>query len=158
MLKRIATALWGNFENKQELKKFLFLASILGLIIGVYWTLRPIKDSQFGFVVGGDYLPYAKILSVFVTVVLVLVYSKLVDLFPRHKVFYGLVSIYAVIAGIFTWFFMDPVIGFANVVPSPDRIIGWAFYVWVESFGSLIVALFWAITTDITTPESAKRG
>jgi AAA family ATP:ADP antiporter len=28
----------------------------------------------------------------------------------------------------------------------------------VESFGSLIVALFWAITTDITASESAKRG
>jgi len=47
MLKRIATALWGNFESPQEVKKFAFLASIFGLVIGVYWTLRPIKDSAF---------------------------------------------------------------------------------------------------------------
>jgi ATP:ADP antiporter, AAA family len=158
MLKRIATALWGNFENKQELKKFLFLAAIFGLIIGVYWTLRPVKDSAFGSVVGGNYLPWAKILSTFVTFIIVLLYAKLVDMFPRHKVFYGIVSLYAILAGVFAWFFMDPVVGFANEIASPDRLIGWAFYVWVESFGSLIVALFWAITTDITAPESAKRG
>ena len=28
----------------------------------------------------------------------------------------------------------------------------------VESFGSLIVALFWAFATDITSPESGKKG
>lgn len=158
MLKRIATALWGNFESTQEVKKFAFLASIFGLIIGVYWTLRPIKDSAFGSIVGGGYLPYAKILSVLVTVAVVLVYGKLVDMFSRYKVFYGIVTTYAILAGIFWWCFMDPQIGFTNTVASPERIIGWAFYVWVESFGSLIVALFWAITTDITLPESAKRG
>lgn len=158
MLKRIATALWGKFESFDEVKKFGYLATIFGLIIGVYWTLRPIKDSQFGSVVGGAYLPWAKILSVFVTVVLVLVYGKLVDKFPRHKVFYGIVSVYAVLALIFTWGFMHPTIGFTNTVADPYRIIGWAFYLWVESFGSLIVALFWAITTDSTKPESAKRG
>lgn len=158
MLKRIAAALWGNFEDRQELKKFIFLAAIFGLIIGVYWTLRPVKDSAFGSIVGGDYLPWAKILSTFVTFVIVLVYARLVDMFPRHKVFYGIVSTYAVLAGIFAWYFMDPCVGFANTVTSPTRFIGWAFYVWVESFGSLIVALFWAITTDITAPESAKRG
>lgn len=158
MLKRIATALWGNFESRDELKKFIFLGVIFGLIIGVYWTIRPVKDSSFGSIVGGDYLPWAKMLSVIATVIIVLIYGKLVDTFPRHKVFYGIVSFYAVLAAIFAWFFMDPVIGFANTVPSPDRFIGWAFYIWVESFGSLIVALFWAITTDITAPESAKRG
>lgn len=158
MLKRIATALWGNFESVDEVKKFGFLATIFGLIIGVYWTLRPIKDSQFGSVVGGPWLPYAKILSVFVTVILVLVYGKLVDKFPRHKVFYGIVSTYAIIALLFTWGFMHPTIGFTNTVADPYRIIGWAFYVWVESFGSLIVALFWAITTDSTKADSARRG
>src|SRR5262245_54002232 len=109
MLKRIATALWGNFESRDELKKFIFLGIIFGLIIGVYWTLRPVKDSSFGSVVGGDYLPWAKILSVVATVVIVLIYGKLVDTFPRHRVFYGIVSVYMILAAIFAWFFMDPV-------------------------------------------------
>lgn len=158
MLKRIAATLWGNFESAQEVKKFAYLASIFGLIIGVYWSLRPIKDSAFLSIVGGDYLPYAKILSVGVTIIVVLLYGKLVDIFSRYKVFYGIVTFYAILAALFAWAFNDPQIGFLNTTTSPDRFIGWAFYVWVESFGSLIVALFWAITTDITLPESAKRG
>ena len=38
------------------------------------------------------------------------------------------------------------------------RITGWLWYVYVESFGSLIVALFWSFTTDITDENAAKRG
>ena len=97
MLKRIATALWGKFESKEELRKFLLMAATFGLIIGIYWALRPIKDSIFDAIVGGKYIWLAKILSVFIIAPLVIVYSKLIDLFPRQKVFYGLLSIYTVL-------------------------------------------------------------
>lgn len=158
MLGRIATALWGKFESREEVQKFGLLAVIFGFIIGNYWALRPIKDSIFGTTVGVDYQPWAKWLSVLVIVPLVLLYSKLIDTFPRHKVFYGLVAAYAFMALAFSAFFMHPTIGLANTVESPSRIIGWLWYVYVESYGSLIVALFWTITTDITKPEAAKRG
>lgn len=158
MFKRIAQTLWGKFESREEVQKFGMLAAMFGLIIGIYWTMRPIKDSIFMSVVGGDYLWMAKIVSLFVITPLVLVYSKLVDTFPREKVFYGLLSVYAALAVFFWWAFSDPTIGLANTVEDPTRYIGWAWYVFVESFGSLIVALFWAITVDITLPESAKRG
>ncbi|HEB41722.1 MAG TPA: MFS transporter [Candidatus Dependentiae bacterium] len=158
MFKRIATALWGKFENKEELQKFGFLALIFGLIIGIYWTLRPMKDSIFNALVGMDYLPWAKMLSLVFIVPLVIVYSKLIDKYPRHKVFYILIGVYGVAALSFYFVLSNPVLGIANTVQSPSRVIGWAWYVFVESFGSLIVALFWAITTDITAPDSAKRG
>jgi AAA family ATP:ADP antiporter len=48
--------------------------------------------------------------------------------------------------------------GISNISSSPDRILGWAWYLYVESFGSLMVALFWSFVSDSTTPESAKRG
>lgn len=159
MFKRIATALWGEFESGDELKKFGFLASIFGLIIGTYWTLRPIKDSIFNAIVGlEDWQPTAKILSMFVVFPLVIVYSKLIDAFPRHKVFYVLISIYAVLALAFAFFLMNPEYGLANTIKSPTRMLGWFWYIYVESFGSLIVALFWAFTTDTTLPDSARRG
>ena len=52
----------------------------------------------------------------------------------------------------------DPNIGLANIHADPSRILGWVWYVFVESFGSLVVALFWAFATDITTADSAKKG
>lgn len=144
--------------QKNEVTKFGLLGVIFGLIIGLYWALRPIKDSIFSSVVGIEYQPVAKWVSLCLIVPLILLYGKLIDMFPRHKVFYALTLFYAVAALGFSWAFNHPTMGLANTVADSSRYIGWAWYVFVESFGSLCVALFWAITTDITTEDSAKRG
>ncbi|MGA9530876.1 MAG: Npt1/Npt2 family nucleotide transporter [Candidatus Babeliales bacterium] len=157
ILKHLAFWLWGEFQPG-ELQKFSLLSLIFSLMIGTYWTLRPIKDSAFATIVGIDYLPYAKILSLCVIVPLVLVYSKLIDIFPRHKVFYALSIVYGLAALAFGYAFMHPEIGLLNAVSDPARVIGWVWYVYVESMGSLLVALFWAFTTDVTLPDSANRG
>lgn len=158
-LKRMATAIWGKFESKEEVKKFGFLAFIFGILIGIYWTLRPLKDSIFGTIVGFEkYQPWAKGLSLVFIVPLLILYNKLIDKYPRQKVFYLMCTAYGLVALAFYFAFNNPTIGLANTVSSPDRIIGWLWYVYIESYGSLIVALFWAFTSDITMPEAAKRG
>lgn len=158
MLKRIAEKMWGKFDNPDELKKFTLLGVIFWSIIGAYWALRPIKDSIFASIVGVDYQPKAKMLSLLIIVPLVLIYSKLIDKYPRHKVFYALSVIYGCLGLLFAWGLSHPEIGIPNTVEDPSRLIGWGWYVFVESIGSLMVALFWAITVDITPTESAKRG
>ena len=125
MLKRLATFLWGNFEDPEELKKFGYLAIIFGFIIGTYWSLRPLKDGLFSAIVGIDYQPYAKMLSLLVVAPLVIVYSKLIDTFPRQKLFYVLVGIYAVLAIVFSYFMFHPTIGLPNTAASGARIFGW---------------------------------
>ncbi len=153
----ITYKIWGKFDDRAELKKFAKLAVVFFFVICVYWGLRPMKDGVFASVVGVDYQPLAKILSPFIITPLVILYSKLVDIFPRNKVFYVLLSIYGCVALIFSLlfsFFVD----LTTVVPSVYNVIGWLWYVYIESFGSLVVALFWAFTTDITMPISAKRG
>ncbi len=159
MLRRIAQSLWGKFQSREELSRFLMLAVQFGLIIGVYWTMRPIKDAVFNAIVGGkDWQWSAKIFSLFVNIPLVMMYSKLIDKFQRHKLFYGLTIGYGLVTLLFAWLLASPEYGIANTVASPYRILGWAWYAFVESFGSLIIALFWAFTTDITKPDAAKRG
>lgn len=159
MFKRIASALWGKFENREEVIKFISLGFIFMLIIGTYWAFRPMKDSIFNTIVGfKEWQPVAKWLSIAISFPLLFIYAKLIDRFPRHKVFYMITIFYGLLGVFFTWAFMNPEIGLANTVASPTRIIGWAWYLYVESFGSLIVALFWAIASDITMPDAAKRG
>ena len=158
MFRRIATALWGHFESGEELKKFLWLATIFGFIIGTYWVMRPMKDGVFSAIVGVDWLPWAKVLSLIVVVPLVVVYSKLIDTFSRQKVFYVLMAIYSLLALLFVYLLLNPSFGLPNTVENPSRMLGWLWYVYIESFGSLVVALFWAFTTDTTLPDSAKRG
>jgi hypothetical protein len=78
--------------------------------------------------VGPNYLGRVKLLSIFVVVPLVLIVTKLVDLFPRHRILYGISIVYAVISVGFAMLIMHPTLGIANTVASTDRILGWAFY------------------------------
>jgi len=155
---KIAQSLYGSFESRQELRKFLSLAFIFFFVILVYWTLRPIKDSIFFVTVGADNLPWAKILSAVFVLPIVMFYMKIVEKFQREKVFYTMMGMYAVATLTFMFFFMHPTIGLANTTISSSRIIGWLWYWFIESYGSVIIASFWVIVTDITLPESAKRG
>lgn len=149
--------IFGDIE-KEELKKFLLLGLIFGLIIGIYWTLRPMKDALFQDMVGAAWQPRAKWLSLAVVFPLVMAYSKLVEMVPRHVLFYILSLVYGIATLVITYFMFDPHIGLENINADPSRVLGWVWYVFVESFGSLVVALFWAFATDITTAESAKKG
>lgn len=158
MLKRIASKILGNFESREEVQKFTLLGLIFGLIIGTYWTLRPIKDSIFATVVGFDWQPIAKMLSVPLVILLVIVYGKLADKFSREKLFYIFTIAYGLLWISFAWLFANPTLGLANTDSSPYRLLGWAWYISVESFGTLIVPLFWAFTADVTVEDSAKRG
>jgi len=150
---------WFGPFTKEEFKKYLLLGIIFAFIIGVYWTLRPLKDAIFGSVVGkGSLLAIAKIVSMVLLLPVVAVYGKMVDRFPRNHMFYFLGTMYAILMIFWGILFALPGVGLANAVTSPWRISGWLWYVFVESFGSLMVALFWAFITDISDPKSAKYG
>jgi AAA family ATP:ADP antiporter len=154
---------FGNFE-REEFKKFLRMGLIFALIIGVYWTLRPLKDSIFIQLVDRMQLPYAKTVSVLLLLPLVMFYTKLLETNSRERMLVILPTFYGISVLIFAvliYFIqvpkeegVEPSL-FFNVV---TKIIGYAWYVFIESFGSLVVALFWAFATDTTKPTSAKRG
>jgi AAA family ATP:ADP antiporter len=148
---------FGNF-TKDELKKFLILGFAFAFIIGVYWSLRPMKDAIFMSMVGAKNIGYAKWLSVIVLLPLVIFYNKMLEKFPRHKMLYAMTTVYLILTIIFGVLLMHPEIGLPNKMVSASRWLGWAWYIYVESFGSLMVALFWAFTLDITPDESGKRG
>jgi len=162
--------LWFGDFDVDELKKYVRLGIIFALVIGVYWTLRPIKDSIFMAMVydpieaaknssaRGAYIPWAKIASLIILFPLVILYSKAVERFPRQKMFYFLGSLYFIATVFFALYFMYSPNGLSNKVGSVWRLAGWAWYIFVESYGSLMVALFWSFATDTSSPESAKRG
>jgi len=159
--------------TREELKKFVFLGAIFAFTIGVYWMLRPLKDSLFMTICCATKIPYAKFLSLFVVVPLAMGYSAIVDRYPRHKIFYVLCTIYGSLALVFAYFFAHPIYGldtaniekivvggktFSSHAQFLTRMLGWAWYVYVESFGSLMVVLFWGFAADTTKPEAPKRG
>jgi len=147
-------------ENLQgdEKKKFFLLALTFLFLIGVYWLLRSVKDSILANTVGLSYQPIAKIVSLCFLIPLILGYSKLVDIFQKHLLFYFIGGFYAFLFLIIGYLLNIPGIGLDNTVQDPTRLIGWVSYLGIESFGSLMVALFWSFVASSTSPESAKLG
>ncbi|MGR3973136.1 MAG: Npt1/Npt2 family nucleotide transporter [Candidatus Rhabdochlamydia sp.] len=154
---------FGYFE-KEEFKKFLRMGLIFALIIGVYWTLRPLKDAIFIQLVDKLQLPLAKTLSVIALLPLVMFYTKLLEKNSREKMLMILPSFYGImvfIFGILMFFFQDNqefIKERSDGFLLATRALGYVWYLFVESFGSLVVALFWAFSADTTDPISAKRG
>lgn len=154
---------FGDFD-KEEFKKFLRMGLIFALIIGVYWTLRPLKDAVFIQLVDKLHLPYAKTVSVIALLPLVMFYTKLLERTSREKMLVILPAFYGIAVLCFAAimvFAQAPAEQIANRAFLPyiaTKALGYSWYLFVESFGSLVVALFWAFAADTTEPASAKRG
>lgn len=164
MFTKIIQRLWGDLSNT-ELKKFGLLSIIIMLILGNYWMLRVMKNPIFNDLVGMEYQPYAKMGSIFVVAFVVLIYSKLVDLFSKKTLFdimcltySGLFFFVCFATGTYKVFFNDlvssPLISFLNI---PGNIIGWLAYFVFET-SSILIVLFWAFVASTTQPDSAKKG
>lgn len=161
VLQSIIRPIFGTFEP-EEFKKFLRMGLIFAFIIGSYWTIRTLKNALFMTLVGAGQLPYAKTLSLFFLLPVIMMYTKLLDKYSREKIFYILSTGYAIFALLFgISFAYTQGINHANLSESLVillTVIGYSFYLFVESYGSLMPALFWAIASDITVPDSAKKG
>jgi len=151
----LCTFNFGVFEE-EEFKKFLKLGLIFAFIIGIYWTLRPLKDAIFIHFAGQLNLPFAKTVSVIALLPIVILYTKLLGTFSREKMLLFLPLIYSII--LFAFSLLILFLQGSAPLFFISSLIGYLFYLFVESFGSLVVALFWAFSTDSTAAVSAKRG
>ncbi len=155
--------MFGTFE-KEEFKKFLRMGIIFALIIGSYWTLRVLKDSIFINLVDKHQLPWAKTASLFCLFPLVIIYTKLFDRYSREKMFYILSTFYGIATILFACALLimqapaEIIATREGLAYVATKVLGYSWYVFVESYGSLVVALFWAFASDITNPDSAKKG
>ncbi len=154
---------FGDFE-KEEFKKFLRMGVIFALIIGVYWTLRPLKDAVFIQLASNLQLPFAKTASVIALLPLVMFYTKLLEKISRERMLILLPTFYGISILCFSVLIMAAqsyLTGKETLSTFPligIRALAYVWYLFVESFGSLVVALFWAFAADTTDPTSAKRG
>jgi AAA family ATP:ADP antiporter len=146
----------GSYTS-EELKKFSFLGFIFIFTIAVYWFLRTGKDGVFNTIVGFNMQPVAKFVSMLFILPLTFIYGYLVDKFPKHRVFYALSIIYSISFIIFSVLLAMPSIGIPNTVADKWRLLGWAYYLAVESFGSIMVVLFWTYAADVSSPEAGKK-
>lgn len=148
---------YGDFEPAER-NKFLLYGSLFFFIIGVYWLLRCVKDSVFNAFVGSEYTMIAKMVSLVVVFPLVMGYSYLVDKFPRQRLFYAMSTIYAGLFFVLAMLLGNESFGMYADETGRWSLLGWTTYIAIESFGSLMVVLFYSFMADTTTPQQGKKG
>ncbi len=144
-------------EKHERLKVFLLTLSFF-FVIGGYTVVKELKDSIFSSIVGSGHVKDAKVISMFILIPAILLYSKLVDTIAKQQLVYFYTILYSIAGFIFAYFLGHPTIGLANTVASSDRYFGWLFYFFMEGYSPFVVSLFWAFANSITTPESAKNN
>ena len=156
-LDRVLRRITGDLEG-DDLLRVLWLSSTLFFVVGGYWLLRTLKDPIMSVIDGVEYIPQAKIASLFVVFGLVIIYNKLLDMFPKHQVFYMMGIFYGVLFTLIGLLLMHPTIGLSNTNSNPSRFLGWLSYVSIESFGSMVVQCFWALVNSSVNVEFAKKN
>lgn len=164
MILNLIRTLWGDL-SKAELKKFGLLSCIITIILGNYWMLRSMKNPIFNDLVGMQHQPKAKLLSIVVVILVLFVYSKLVDRYKKDTLFYIICTFYSALFMFVSIAAYNPSLFSLSETSSlfpymswiPGKLIGWISYFSFES-SSLLMILFWAFVASITKPESAKKG
>lgn len=155
----IFTKLYGNTIPVEEIQRVMILSSVLFFMIGGYWLLRSLKDPVITALCGVEAIPKAKFLSVFVVLGVIYVYNSLLDSsLPKYQIFFIFGMFYF---GLFTgiaYLLTHPTIGLPNQAASPDRILGWVNYCGIESFGSVMVSLFWSFANSNISVGTAKAS
>jgi AAA family ATP:ADP antiporter len=146
--------------ERHELRKVIILSITFFLLIGAYTVTRELKDAVFSTIVGQDrkLLAYAKIFSMLVLIPAIFFHSRLVDLVRRHHLLYIYATFYTIVGLIFVVFLGHPTMGLPNTISSPNRLLGWFFYFFIEGYAPLVVSVFWAFSNSITTPQAAKNN
>jgi len=152
--------LYGDKLPPSELLRVLCLASTLFFVIGGYWLLRSLKDPVLTTLCGVTAIPKAKFMSVFVVLGVVSIYNRLLDNpnLTKHSLFYIFGTFYFALFTTVSLLLTHPTIGLPNKIPNTNRILGWVSYCGIESFGSVMVSLFWSFVNSNSNLETAKAS
>lgn len=157
--------------KKEEVLKFGLFAIALFLILGSYWALRLLKDAlvfklafpeALGWATGygKNLVPTLKIITPWLVAAIVMfIYTPLLDRLEKHKLFYVFCSFYAFLFGLTAIaLFVLKNFGPEYIGAYPLAALGIAVYFATESFGSLVIALFWSFAVSCNKSDEAKRA
>ena len=159
--KSIHRRVYGDSFPWDDFVRTMVLSSTLFVMIGGYWLLRSLKDAVLTALCGVESIPKAKMLSVFVVLGVVAVYNHLLDEsngFRKEQLFYVFGTFYGILFTGIAYLLGHPTIGLANQTEDPTRVLGWVSYCGIESFGSVMVSLFWSFANSNFNLKQAKRS
>ena len=150
---------WGDI-NSEEMLKFGILSVASVIVLGSYWSVRVLKESLFFELVGKNYYGPAKIITFPIVIGLVFIYNLLLNRVNREQLFWVVSGAYAAMFVAIGYFYSHP---FAPMTGPffdliPGRMLGWIIFNGIESYGGIVVTMFFSYVTFTTTTAAAKRG
>jgi ATP:ADP antiporter, AAA family len=139
-----------------DMPRVIYHGIVLSVIISGFWLLDSLKDPILSSTVGIEYQPIAKFCSVFATLLVVCIYDFLTTITTKPILFHLISWVYGVAFMTISAILSDPVHGLSQSKHDPSRLIGWIAYFVVESYGSLMVTMFWSFTNSVMDLEEAK--
>jgi len=132
-------------ERAQLALAFLYFFCVLG----AYYVLRPIRDAM-GIAGGTDELPWLFLGTLILTLIISPIFSALVARMPRARfVTWSYRGLMLCLLGFFA------VIGLTE--ESQQLWVGRIFYWWTSVYSVFAVSLFWAVMSDVFTPDQGRR-
>lgn len=141
-----------------KVTKVILLALTFAFFTGTQAIWRSLKSSIFSKIIGAAFISHAKVLSIFFLIPLLLGYSKLVDTLRRHQLVYVFTLLHALGGVIFALALMHPEWGLSVTHSSPNRIVGWLFYLFMESFSAFLSTTFWSFANSVNNPTEARSS
>lgn len=118
------------------------------LVIAAFWIQKPIRTSQFLAAIGPQALPLVKLGTAALILPVVLLYSALTARLRRQWIVYLCTAFFALCS-----------LGFWAVLRdgTAPSWVHWVYFFYVDIFNSVMVALFWSVANDVSSPEDARR-
>lgn len=143
--------------EEKERYKFYIGAVVFFCVIASYSLGNVLQSIIFTAMVGYEYVPIAKLLTLFLFTFAIFVDAALVDRFKRYQIFIIYATIFSICGFILAYCLGLPEMGLDNKVQDKGRVLAWVFFMYIEGFMPFIVGVFWAMLSSINIPKSAER-
>ncbi len=134
--------------RKGERIRTLLMFLYFFIVIASYWFLKPARSALTISNLTADPIPMLRVISALLLSVVVIGYSVLVTRFNREHLAY-------LVIGSFFW--LIAFFAFAFHRFEGESLLYYTFYVFLDLFITVNVALFWTFLADISDSDSAHR-
>jgi AAA family ATP:ADP antiporter len=123
----------------------LLLSINCGLILAAYYIIKPLRDGLVLAEYSAEIKSYLQVANVLALAVIVPLYGRLTDRFPRRR-----------LINVVTWIFIGA-LGLFTVMGLAGLPLGILFFIYGSIFAVMIVAQFWSFANDIYRREEGER-
>lgn len=130
--------------------KAALLSGWFFLVITTLWLLKPIRSASLLAHLGSEEIPYVRLGAVAAVMVVVALYSRIVDRLSRVQVAQGASLLFAAV-----------LMGFWGALQLGGDVLGgqrwfvWAVFILVDIYSTVMVGLFWTYTNDVVSRSEA---